>query len=294
MKVFVSWSGARSKFLAETLRWWLPLVIQSVKPWMSDEDISAGSRWLHEVSSQLSEAKLGIICVTPENQNNPWLLFEAGALSKTLDQTNVCPFLLELSRGQLTGPLSQFQENEVNNDGAYKILTLLNRSLGPDQIATKDLDEIFNVWWPKLEDRLNSVPSVEDKIPKPRSSEEILEEIVSNTREQLRRENVRLEQSRDDSEKFDRLNENAERLFLMFKNLPSLMETMVTKRAIPIPDELRKLASIQGSSIEEMQQMLSSMRATAETNRTFTDNILKTPHANGTLPDAKHGGEAGT
>ena len=108
MKVFLSWSGARSKFLAEALRLWIPRVIQSVKPWMSDEDISAGARWSKDLSLQLSEAKLGIICVTPENQNNPWLLFEAGALSKTLDHTNVCPFLHELSPGQLAGPLSQF------------------------------------------------------------------------------------------------------------------------------------------------------------------------------------------
>src|ERR1700731_3125213 len=102
MKIFLSWSGARSKFLAEALRGWLPRVIQSVKPWMSDKDISAGSRWLSEVASELSESKLGIICVTPENQNNPWLLFEAGALSKTLEQTHVCPFLFELTPSQLT------------------------------------------------------------------------------------------------------------------------------------------------------------------------------------------------
>jgi TIR domain len=104
MKIFLSWSGARSNFLAQALRGWLPRVIQSVKPWMSDEDISAGSRWLNEVSSELSESKLGIICVTPENQSNPWLLFEAGALSKTLEQTHVCPFLFKLTPGQDRSP----------------------------------------------------------------------------------------------------------------------------------------------------------------------------------------------
>jgi TIR domain len=114
MKVFLSWSGTRSKFIAEALRWWLPRVIQSVRPWMSDEDISAGSRWLSNVSSELSEAKLGIICVTPENKNNPWLLFEAGALSKVIDQAHVCPFLIDLTPGQLAGPLSQFQANQVS------------------------------------------------------------------------------------------------------------------------------------------------------------------------------------
>jgi hypothetical protein len=71
MNVFISWSGPRSRFLAEALRAWLPRVIQAAKPWMSDEDISAGSRWLAEIQSELSLSSLGIICVTPENQNSP-------------------------------------------------------------------------------------------------------------------------------------------------------------------------------------------------------------------------------
>jgi len=42
MQIFISWSGDRSCLIAEAIRGWLPKVVQSVKPWMSDQDIAAG------------------------------------------------------------------------------------------------------------------------------------------------------------------------------------------------------------------------------------------------------------
>ena len=41
MKVFISWSGTRSKALAVALKEWLPLILQYAKPWVSDKDISS-------------------------------------------------------------------------------------------------------------------------------------------------------------------------------------------------------------------------------------------------------------
>jgi hypothetical protein len=93
--VFISWSGDRSKWIAEALREWLPLVVQAAKPWMSSKDIDKGARGLQEISEKLERAKIGIVCLTPENLNVPWVLFEAGALSKTIDdETRLCTLLL--------------------------------------------------------------------------------------------------------------------------------------------------------------------------------------------------------
>lgn len=193
MKVFISWSGARSRFIAENLRSWLPRVLQLVRPWMSDVDISAGARWFPEVSNQLSEARVGLICVTPENQLNPWLLFEAGAISKTVDQTFVCPILLDLALSQLTGPLAQFQASQLTREGINRIVSTLNRALKEDQLPGEDLTEILEVWWPRLDDSLKGMPTVPEAKPLKRSLEDMIEETVVNTREQLRRDKVRFE-----------------------------------------------------------------------------------------------------
>jgi hypothetical protein len=93
--VFISWSGHRSEWVAKAMRNWLPLVLQSAKPWMSEADIDKGSRGLVEVSSKLVGMKVGIVCLTPENLNEPWILYEAGALSKAIDdKTRLCTYLL--------------------------------------------------------------------------------------------------------------------------------------------------------------------------------------------------------
>jgi hypothetical protein len=40
---------------------------------MSSEDIDMGARWSTEVASKLKGIKAGIICVTADNRNAPWL-----------------------------------------------------------------------------------------------------------------------------------------------------------------------------------------------------------------------------
>lgn len=204
MQVFVSWSGDRSRQIAEAIRNWLPKVIQSVRPWMSDEDIGAGARWLSEVSGTLNSARVGLICLTPENQHNPWLLFEAGALSKTLDQTCVCPLLFDMSPGQLVGPLTQFQASPMTRDGMGKVLSTINRVLDDRSLEPQQLDEILDVWWPKLDERLRSLPLPATPAAT-RSTGDQLEELLLLARENLRRENLRLEASMERDEKLDSL-----------------------------------------------------------------------------------------
>lgn len=78
MKVFLSWSGERSKQVANLLSSWLCCVIQATRPWISSKDIDRGSLWFSEINDQLKDTSVGIICLTKENKDRPWILFEAG------------------------------------------------------------------------------------------------------------------------------------------------------------------------------------------------------------------------
>ena len=89
LEVFIRWSGLRSKHIAQSLHDWLRNVLPLVRPWMSEEDIQKGARGALDIARKLEKVSVGVSCLTPENQHAPWIQFEAGALSKTLDNSRL-------------------------------------------------------------------------------------------------------------------------------------------------------------------------------------------------------------
>ncbi|PYV30457.1 MAG: hypothetical protein DMG22_20315 [Acidobacteria bacterium] len=187
MKVFISWSGSLSKRVAAALRDWLPTVLQAVEPWMSAEDIEKGARWGSDVAVELSKTKAGILCVTADNVDAPWLNFEAGALSKTLEKTFVSPYLVGLTPTDLTGPLVQFQATESSKLDTRRLMSTLNKALGDIALPDEQLDKTFERWWPELESALREIQSAEVPEAPRRDQREILEEILALVRDQGKR-----------------------------------------------------------------------------------------------------------
>jgi hypothetical protein len=181
--VFISWSGDRSKHVALALRDWLPMVLQAAKPFMSATDIVKGSRGLVELAGALEVVKVGIICLTPENLSAPWLLFESGALSKTLDKgTLVCTYLLAGLRQQdVPPPLGQFQSTKGEKEETRQMLQNINGSLG-STVSEKTLNGVFEALWPKLEHELSTMPKPATAAPPKRPLEDMVAEILELSR----------------------------------------------------------------------------------------------------------------
>ncbi|MEA2691864.1 MAG: hypothetical protein QOJ16_1251 [Acidobacteriota bacterium] len=186
MKVFLSWSGETSRRLAEALRDWLPAVLQAVEPWMSAADIDKGARWSAQVAGELAQAKVGVLCLTRDNLAAPWVLFEAGALSKTLEATCVCPYLLGLRPADLRGPLVQFQAAEANEADTRRLVATINAALGPKALSERGLDRAFATWWPALAKALEGLPPGKPAARPARSERDLLEEVLSLVRDLAR------------------------------------------------------------------------------------------------------------
>jgi hypothetical protein len=177
--VFISWSGNRSRHVAQALRDWLPMVLQAAKPWTSSADIDKGSRGLAELARALENIKVGIICLTPENLSEKWILFEAGALSKTLDPgTRVCTYLLGgLQPRDVPRPLGEFQATVAEKEETRRLVHTLNKGLG-SHVEEPYLNGTFNGVWPRLEVELSSMPEPDTAIPQKRSLEDMVGDVL--------------------------------------------------------------------------------------------------------------------
>ncbi len=193
MKVFLSWSGDLSHKIAIELREWLPFVIQSVEPYVSSEDIDKGSRWSIDIAKELEDSSFGILCVTPQNIDAPWLNFEAGALSKAFTTSNVSPFLFGLKPSELKkSPLLQFQSTLYDKKDLLKLVLSINSALGKEKLDESKLKQTFDVWYEKLKNNLDPLlkeinsKSVSNEDTIKDSSNEAVEEILEITREQFK------------------------------------------------------------------------------------------------------------
>jgi hypothetical protein len=183
MRVFISWSGEASRLAAEALRAWLPNVIQAVDPWVSGKDIDKGARWSIDVAQELERADVGILCLTPKNLEAPWILFEAGSLSKKLGKSLVCPYLLGVKPTDLSGPLLQFQAAEANDVDTFSLLQTVNHALAAAALPETTLDKVFRKWWPDLEEQLGLIDFAAGEPKDKRSERDLLEEVLALVRQ---------------------------------------------------------------------------------------------------------------
>lgn len=188
MKVFISWSGNNSKKLGETLRDWLPSVLQVVKPYFTPSDTEKGTRWNSEIAKELESSEVGILCVTRDNLHSDWVMFEAGALSKSIDKAHVCPVLFGIHNTDLTGPLKQFQTTEFDKEDFKKLVSVINNKLGENKLPVKVLDSVFEKWWPELKTKIDTIIKKfdQDDTEPVRTERDLLEEILNLSRVTLK------------------------------------------------------------------------------------------------------------
>jgi hypothetical protein len=185
MRIFISWSGELSKNIAEIFRQWIPGVIQAAKPYYSPDDITKGTRWSTEISKELDASKIGIICLTNDNLDSNWIMFEAGALSKNIEKSKVVPLLFGIEPSDIQGPLVQFQAAKFSKSEMKKVVKMVNSELGETALLLDVIDSVFEMWWPKLESQIKEAEekakSVDNKDL--RSERDLIEEVLSLTRE---------------------------------------------------------------------------------------------------------------
>lgn len=199
MQIFVSWSGRPAQELASFLQTWLRRVIQELDPFMSTNSIAKGSRWSPEIAKRLEETSEAIVCVTSENQNAPWLNFEAGALAKATG-SRVRPLLIDLAPSDVDGPLSEFQLTSASDkDDVRRMIEGINENCNRP-LQSDILSDTFEREWPALAAKVQEVQQLIGGQANPkrrkRDDPELLDEVLSRVRavERLTQDQVYISQ----------------------------------------------------------------------------------------------------
>ena len=135
MQIFVELVRCSESFPAKALKDVLPSIIQSLDVFLSSEDIEKGEPWFQKLGETLEGSDFAVLCLTPENLDAPWLLYEAGAAGKHFEQARVVPLLIGLTSAVPISPLSHLNAAKTDREDMFKLVTAINNHAKDDKLS---------------------------------------------------------------------------------------------------------------------------------------------------------------
>jgi hypothetical protein len=110
------------------------------------------------------------------------LIFEAGAVAKSVEKGRVVPLCIDLPPSDITGPLEAFQGRSLDKDGVRRLVQDLNEA-AEKKMPKERLDGVFNAMWPELEaaieEAIQGMPATQEP---QRTVEDMVAELVDRVR----------------------------------------------------------------------------------------------------------------
>ena len=190
MNLFICWSGKQSRLVALAVHDWVQDILPAIRPWMSEQDLEPGHKWLEKLEEVLTVSDAAVVCLTRDNLHSTWIHFEAGVLTRALQQrARICPYLFELSPSEVKQPLAQYQCTDSSRAGTLNLARTLNKLLPADQQRPGNrLETAFGLYWESLQKKLKAAtPTGQDgkmtsRAPRPEVAD-IVEELVTAFRD---------------------------------------------------------------------------------------------------------------
>ena len=156
-KIFVSWSGPKSKEIATGMKWLLEEVIfngTGLECFVSDLDIASGSDWMVKIKGELQTCKMGIVCITKENIKAPWIYFETGAM--IAGDIPTTPILINCSLGHLaSSPLFGKQAVDFYDQQKFiKMITDINKNMKLLKMEKAQIEVLAKDGYEKIKEKL--------------------------------------------------------------------------------------------------------------------------------------------
>jgi hypothetical protein len=114
---------------------------------MSRENIPSGAEWAGVLAKELQGSLFSIVCLTPQNLNSAWVLYEAGALTSQ-PQQRLCALLLGgVTVRDIPGPLSRYQSRTWSENEFGQLMRDIGALLD-NPPSEKQFDTLWRQHWP--------------------------------------------------------------------------------------------------------------------------------------------------
>jgi len=184
MKIFISWSGERSRQMATIMKEWIENCFQNVEAFMSQHDIDPGSRWALRLNEELQNSDFGVLCLTPENLHADWILFEAGALSKKVEISRLVPILWQVEQASIAKPIAQFNNLSLDENGLLKLNQEINKALSKSLTPDK-LKNSYDAFLPKAQKSIGEIATSIETAPVKKNQTELIEKVLEIVKNQF-------------------------------------------------------------------------------------------------------------
>jgi hypothetical protein len=248
MRIFTSWSGQRSRKAAQGLESLLQdIFAETVQVFVSDH-IRPGEVWAQRLGTELEHSDFGILCLTKDNFEAPWLLFEAGALAKKFGTAQIVPYLIdELPPAWEKSPLVQFEHVSADREGTYRLIETINNI----RESSKPKDRLvrsFDMAWPFLEATLTGIRASNVTQQAPRSEQELLETILQRVEGLWQAQGESRESAKDlPAAELDHLRKMRDEPTVTYKRSPGLQKELRHLRDLGLIKNRKAIADLPDS-----------------------------------------------
>ena len=120
-------------------------------------------------------------------------MFEAGAISRSVDKPRVSAILFDIHPADVEYPLAMFQHTKFVKEDIRHLLKTINSNAGDEQIRDDILNEVFDERWSKLEQKVAKILSegASSAEPAVRNERDLLEEVVNLSRAMAERSGLK-------------------------------------------------------------------------------------------------------
>jgi hypothetical protein len=142
---------------------------------------------MDEIMKGMQSVRVGLVILTPENLDKPWLHYEAGYLTQYIlsGQGLVSPVLVNVKPSALNGPLANLNVTEFTKPKFEKLVKDINKKL-TSPVDESTLMAVFDVFWGKLQAQVTeSVARARRSVSldKPFDQEKVLNQILTTVRQ---------------------------------------------------------------------------------------------------------------